>query len=250
MAMEITNGYSSYTASYADTGKANGKKTDGKKAENTSAQETTAGTNNTSSAVSAGMSYLQNLQKAYSSASFMVGTVSYGQTYGNSSDINFVVNPSYVSKLGTDSEAQSQFEKDVEYLYNFSQNRRKQQAANGWEVISEGWFCDENGNWGGWCAVRKTDEKSFFQKMQEKSDKIMEEKREKRQELKELDEKREAAKAEKTELKVQIEKQLKERFGDRWKGVVVIHKDDETAAVPKSDKDHAEIAGLNMDIKA
>ncbi|MCM1055282.1 MAG: hypothetical protein NC394_07145 [Bacteroides sp.] len=260
MSVEVGINYSSYANSY--TSSVSSRKntaessTTQEAAESNAAQKTAVGT----SGASVGMSYLQSLQKAYSGTLFMTGTVSYGQTYGNSSSIAFVVNPSYVSKLGTDPEARSQFEESVEYLYNFSQNFRAQQAANGWEVISEGWFCDENGNWGGWCAVRKTDEKSFLQKMQEESDEIMKEKTEKRQELKKSEEKREAEKAasddndkktdkekikirdnrkadissEKAEFKAQIEEPLKKHFGDRWKGMTVIDKDDKNEPVSKS----------------
>lgn len=51
--------------------------------------------------VSAGLEYIQGLEKQISGTKFFVGTVSYGQTYGNSSDINFVVNPKFLGKLGT-----------------------------------------------------------------------------------------------------------------------------------------------------
>ena len=41
--------------------------------------------------VSAGLEYIQGLEKQISGTKFFVGTVSYGQTYGNSSDVNFDV---------------------------------------------------------------------------------------------------------------------------------------------------------------
>lgn len=37
--------------------------------------------------VSAGLEYIQGLEKQISGTKFFVGTVSYGQTYGNSSDV-------------------------------------------------------------------------------------------------------------------------------------------------------------------
>ena len=47
--------------------------------------------------VSAGLEYIQGLEKQISGTKFFVGTVSYGQTYGNSSDIIFVINPKFLS---------------------------------------------------------------------------------------------------------------------------------------------------------
>ena len=50
--------------------------------------------------VSAGLEFIQGMEKQLSATKFFVGTVSYGQTYGNSSDVNFVVNPKFLGKLG------------------------------------------------------------------------------------------------------------------------------------------------------
>lgn len=52
--------------------------------------------------VSAGLEYIQGLEKQISGTKFFVGTVSYGQTYGNSSDINFVVNPKFLGNCYAD----------------------------------------------------------------------------------------------------------------------------------------------------
>lgn len=52
--------------------------------------------------VSAGLEFIQGMEKQISGTKFFVGTVRYGRNFGNSSDINFVVNPKFLSKLGTD----------------------------------------------------------------------------------------------------------------------------------------------------
>ena len=78
-----------------------------------------------SDSVSAGLSFIQDLEKQISGTKFYVGTVSYGQTYGNSSDINFVVNPNFLSKLGTDEATRKQFEEDVNYLNQFARSFRE-----------------------------------------------------------------------------------------------------------------------------
>ena len=150
--------------------------------------------------VSAGLEYIQGLEKQISGTKFFVGTVSYGQTYGNSSDINFVVNPKFLGKLGTDEATRKQFEEDVKFLNDFSERFREQQLAQGREIISQGWFCDENGNWGGWTISRPTKQSSVLQDMADNAEKIRQEKLEERK---------------------KAEAELKEHFGDRFKGFSV-----------------------------
>ena len=87
---------------------------------------------------SIGFSFLQSIEKQFSGIKFFVGTVSYGQTYGNSSDTNFVINPYYLERLGTDEDARKQFEKDVKYLYEFSKRFRMQQLSQGREIVNQG----------------------------------------------------------------------------------------------------------------
>lgn len=150
--------------------------------------------------VSAGLEYIQGLEKQISGTKFFVGTVSYGQTYGNSSDVNFVVNPKFLGKLGTNEATKKQFEEDVKFLNDFSRRFREQQLANGREIISQGWFCDEDGNWGGWTISRPTNQSSVLQDMTDNAEKIRQEKLEERK---------------------KAEAELKEHFGDRFKGFQV-----------------------------
>lgn len=147
--------------------------------------------------VSAGLEYIQGLEKQISGTKFFVGTVSYGQTYGNSSDVNFVVNPKFLGKLGTDEATKKQFEEDVKFLNDFSRRFREQQLANGREIISQGWFCDEDGNWGGWTVSRPIKQSTVLQDMADNAEKIRQEKLEERK---------------------KAEEELKEHFGDRFKG--------------------------------
>lgn len=151
-----------------------------------------------SDSVSAGLAFIQDMEKQLSGTKFFVGTVSYGQTYGNSTDINFVVNPKFLSKLGNDEGTRKQFEEDVKFLNDFARRFREQQLSQGREIISQGWFCDENGNWGGWTISRPVNQSSVLQNMTDYAEKIRQEK---------LEERKEA------------EKELKEHFGDRFKGL-------------------------------
>ena len=159
--------------------------------------------------VSAGLEYIQGLEKQISGTKFFVGTVSYGQTYGNSSDINFVVNPKFLGKLGADEATKKQFEEDVKFLNDFSRRFRQQQLANGREIVSQGWFCDENGNWGGWTISRPTKQSSVLQDMTDNAEKIRQEKLEERK---------------------KAEQELKEHFGDRFKGLSVKWLEEDTKA--------------------
>ena len=153
-----------------------------------------------SDSVAAGLSFIGEMEKQFSGTKFFVGTVSYGQTYGNSSDTNFVVHPEFLSKLGTDEATRKQFEEDVNFLNDFSKQFRAQQLSRGREIISQGWFCDENGNWGGWTVSRPIDQSSVLQDMTDKAEKIRQEKLEERK---------------------QAEEELKAHFGDRFKGLNV-----------------------------
>ena len=150
--------------------------------------------------VSAGLEYIQGLEKQISGTKLFVGTVSYGRYFGNSSDINFVVNPKFLGRLGTDEATKKQFAEDVNFLNDFARRFRAQQLANGREIVSQGWFCDENGNWGGWTISRPTKQSSVLQDMTDNAEKIRQEKIEERK---------------------KAEQELKEHFDDRFKGLSV-----------------------------
>ena len=172
-----------------------------------------------SDSVSAGLEFLQEMEKQFSGIKFFVGTVSYGQTYGNSTDTNFVVNPKFLSKLGTDEGTRKQFEEDVTFLNDFTKRFREQQIANERENISQGWFCDENGNWGGWTISRPVNQNSVLQDMTDYAEKIRQEKLEERK---------------------AAEQELKEHFGDRFKGLNVKWLEEETKAEEEIEADEAE----------
>ena len=169
--------------------------------------------------VSAGLEFIQGLEKQNSGTKFFVGTVSYGQTYGNSSDTNFVVNPKFLDKLGTDEATRKQFAEDVKYLNDFSKRFREQQLANGREIISQGWFCDENGNWGGWSISRPIKQSSVLQDMTDNAEKIRQEKLEERK---------------------KAEEELKGHFGERFKGFSVKWLEEDTKSEEKAEAEDTE----------
>ena len=171
--------------------------------------------------VSAGLEYIQGLEKQISGTKFFVGTVSYGQTYGNSSDVNFVVNPKFLGKLGTDEATKKQFEEDVKFLNDFSRRFREQQLANGREIISQGWFCDEDGNWGGWTVSRPIKQSTVLQDMTDNAEKIRQEKLEERK---------------------KAEAELEEHFGDRFKGFSVKWLEEDAKAEEMAEAEDTETA--------
>ena len=169
--------------------------------------------------VSAGLEFIQGLEKQISGTKFFVGTVSYGQTYGNSSDVNFVVNPKFLGKLGTNEATKKQFEEDVKFLNDFSRRFREQQLANGREIISQGWFCDEDGNWGGWTVSRPIKQSTVLQDMTDNAEKIRQEKLEERK---------------------KAEAELKEHFGERFKGFSVKWLEEDTKAEEMAETEDTE----------
>ena len=171
--------------------------------------------------VSAGLEYIQGLEKQISGTKFFVGTVSYGRYFGNSSDVNFVVNPKFLGKLGTDEATRKQFEEDVKFLNDFSRRFRQQQLANGREMISQGWFCDENGNWGGWGVSRPIKQSTVLQDMADNAEKIRQEKLEERK---------------------KAEAELKEHFGDRFKGFSVKWLEEDVKAEEMAEAEDTETA--------
>ncbi len=147
--------------------------------------------------VSEGLTFIRDLEKQISGTKFFLGTVSYGNYLGNASDTNFVINPYFLERLGTDETAREQFEEDVKYLSEFSKMFREQQLSQGREIVNQGWFCDENGNWGGWCISKPVNEASVLQDMTDYAEEIRQKK---------------------TEEQKEIEQKLKEYFGERFLG--------------------------------
>ena len=209
MSIGINSAYGSYATSYMQTSRVDKVASKTEDTANTPVAKPQTNFEKTiPDSVLAGLDYIKGLEKQISGTKFFVGTVSYGQTYGNSSDINFVVNPKFLSKLGADKGVRNLFEQDVKYLNEFSKRFREQQLSQGREVISSGWFCDENGNWGGWSVSRPLKQTSVLQDMADNAEKILQEQVEERK---------------KAEL------ELKEHFGNRFIGFDVKWQEDTTS---------------------
>lgn len=242
MAMEISNNYSSYASSYTNT-------TDNKKktTESSTAKETTETSNATRKTAADELEYLS---KKYSNYSFVAANYTKGMQYGSSSTVNVAISPQFLSKMASDPKLEKEYEENIAAMQECDEQNARQVAAGGWHVVAQGWAIDKDGGISKWSIVQKDDTKSHLQTMSENAEKIRKQNEEKKQEKAELEEKRQASREEKEKLQEKLDEAGKEQFGDKWKGAVVINKDDEKAAVPKTDKDNAAVTGLNMDLKA
>lgn len=242
MAIEISNNYSSYASHYTNT--TNNKK---KTTESSTTKETTETSCTTKKTAADEISYLSN---KYSNYSFVAANYTKGMKYGSSSTTNVAISPQFLAKMASDPELEKEYEENIAVMQECDEQNARQVAAGGWHVVAQGWAIDKDGGISKWSIVQKDDTKSHLQTMSENAEKIRKQNEEKRQEKVELEEKRQASREEKKKLQEKLNEVNKEQFGDKWKGVVVIHKDDENAAVPKADKDNAAVTGLNMDLKA
>ena len=242
MAMEISNNYSSYANSYTNT-------TDNKKktTESSTAKEAAETSSTTRKTAADELSYLS---KKYSNYSFVAANYTKGMQYGSSSTVNVAISPQFLAKMASDPELEAEYEKNIAAMQKCDEEFAAQQASIGWRV-EQGWAIDKDGGISSWAIGHKDpNAKSHLQTMSENAEKIRKQNEEKKQEKAELEEKRQASREEKKKLQEKLDEAGKEQFGDKWKGAVVISKDDEKAAVSKADKDNAAVTGLNMDLKA
>ena len=236
------SGVTDYTNTYAGyTNSANSKK---QVTEETSAAKETGSADRKTAADE--LSYLSN---KYSNYSFVAANYTKGMQYGSSSTTNVAISPQFLSKMASDPELEKEYEGYISDMQKLDEEFAAQQAAIGWRV-EQGWAIDKDGGISKWIIGHKDpNAKSHLQTMSENAEKIRKQNEEKKQEKAELEEKRQANREEKKKLQEKLDEAGKEQFGDKWKGVAVISKDDENAAVPKADKDNAGITGLNMDLK-
>ena len=243
MAMEISNNYSSYASSYTNT-------TDNKKktTESGTAKETTETSSSTKKTAADELEYLS---KKYSNYSFVAANYTKGMQYGSNSTVNVAISPQFLSKMASDPKLEKEYEENIAAMQECDEQFTQMQAARGWRVDAQGWAIDKDGGISSWAIVTKdSNAKSHLQTMSENAEKIRKQNEEKKQEKVKIEEKRQASREEKEKLQEELDEAGKEQFGDKWKGAVVINKDDDNAAVHKADKDNAAVTGLNMDLKA
>lgn len=179
MAMEINNNYSNYANSYT-------KSVDNKKRTDTENKD----------------SLLSQMKDKNSNFDITEGTFSKNQISASSKGFQGVmVNSAYLSKAENNEATAKELDEmlsGVESAYNWLKNAF---AKDGLELVSCGYYIDENGNMGSWSVVKKKD--SMFDGLTEQSEKStdrIKEKQEKAREQKKADEKK--AEKKKAEEKV------------------------------------------------
>ena len=242
MAMEISNAYSSYASSYTNT-------TDNKK--KTTESSTTKETAETSSTTrKTAADELEYLSKKFSNYSFVAASYTKGMRYGSNSTVNVAIDPRFLAKMANDLELEKEYEKQIAGMQACDEQMCQSEAAHGWRVVAQGWAIDKDGGISGLVITTKDpNAKSHLQTMSENSEKIRKQNEEKKQEKAELEEKRQAKREEQEKLQEKMDKAGKAQFGGKWKGLVVIDKDDKNVAVSKADKGNVKAAGWNMDLK-
>ena len=242
MAMEISSNYSSYASGYTNT-------TDNKKktTESSTTKETTETSSTTKKTAADELSYLS---PKYSDFTFVAANYQQGMRYGTMATTNIAISPQFLKKMADNPELEKEYESYFEGMQKLDEENIRIHEARGRRMVAQGWAIDKNGGISRWGISEPTNKRHYGQEMTDYANKIREQKSEKKREQEKIEEKRQASREEKEKLQEKLSEAGKEQFGDKWKGVVVINKDDENAAVPKADKDNAAVTGLNMDLKA
>jgi hypothetical protein len=193
MAMEIT-GVSAYNNVY-DNVYATKQKEETK--ETSTAQKKTDAENTSS--------LLSQLQDKYSNFDITAGTFSKNQVSSSKGFQGVMISSAYLSKAENDESTAKDLDEmlsGVESAYNWLKNAF---ANDGLELVSCGYYIDENGKMGSWSVVEK--KSSMFDGLTEQSEKSadrIKEKQKKTQEEKKADEKKAEEKKEEEKREQQI----------------------------------------------
>lgn len=183
-------------------------------------------------------SYLSQLQDKYSNFDITAGTFSKGQISSKNKGFQGVmVSSAYLSKAENDGETAKKLDEMLSGVESAQKWLKNACERDGLELVSCGYFIDENGNMGSYSVVEK--KHSMFDGLAEQSKKNadrIKEKQEKAKEQKKADEKKAEEKKEKQEQQVKASKD---------KIVVVASSDKEMV---KKAKD--ELLGKNEQVKA
>lgn len=242
MAMEISNNYSSYASSYTNT-------TDNKKkiTESSTTKETKKTSSTTRKTAADELSYLS---QKYSDFTFVAANYQQGMRYGTMATTNIAISPQFLKKMADNPELEKEYESYFEGMQKLDEENIRTHEARGRRMVAQGWAIDKNGGISRWGISEPTNKRHYGQEMTDYANKIREKKSEKKQEQEKIEEKRQASREEEEKLQEKLSEAGKGQFGDKWKGVVIIDKDDKNASAPKTDKDNVAVMGLNMDLKS
>lgn len=165
------------------------------------------------------------------------------------------ISGSYLQQCANDSEKAKELEETLS-LYNDIRDRgytnAKQNAQRlGARLVSysESWSIDNTGNVTMTASTTVTSDTKGWKELKEEQEERLKEKKEKAEEEKlkvQKEEKQEQLDKLQENMRKEIEETGKEQFGNKFKGVVVIVKNEEIAAASKE----VGVIGANMDLKA
>ena len=168
---------------------------------------------------------------------------------------NVAISGSYLKECAKNPEKAKELEKNLSFFKEGYERGLKSAQANARTIgarlvdYSESWSIDSTGNVTMQAsATVVTDTKGWKELAEEREEKLKEkkEKTEQEEKLKEQrEEKQEQLDKLQENMRNKMEETGKEQFGDKFKGVVVIAKNEENAAISKE----AGVTGLNMDLK-
>lgn len=206
MGMEISNTYSSYAGNSAYAAKVNNQKqtTESRKTGKTGVEAQTAARK---TATAKKGSLLNQLQKKYSDFDITEGSFSQNQISSQGRGFKGVmISPAYLAKAENSEKTAKELDEMLSGVESAQKWLESAFQRDGLELVSCGYFINENGEMGSYSVVKKKD--SMFDGLAEQSEKSadrLKEKQEKAEEQKKVDEK----KAERREAEKKQEKQVK-----------------------------------------
>ncbi len=225
------------------------------------AQSTAYASSNTNNEVNQSKeekSVLEQMQSKYSGFNITIGTFSKNQILSQGNGFQGVmISSAYLAKAESDEQTVKDLDEmlsGVETAYNWLKNAL---AQSGLEVVSCGYFIDDEGNMGSYSVVRKKD--SMFDSLQKQSEdmerRAQESREKKAEEKKKAQRKTEEKRVKKAEseqeqqekLKEKVENQCRRQFGGKFKSFTLIKEADRKLAAGKNAI--AISAGVGVDMK-
>lgn len=165
------------------------------------------------------------------------------------------ISGSYLKECANNPEKAKELEENLSFFKEGYESGLKSAQANARAIgarlvnYSESWSIDSTGNITMQASATVVTDTKGWKELAEEREEKLKEKKEKAEQEEKLKEQKEEKQEQLENLQENIRKDMeetgKEQFGDKFKGVVVIAKNEENAAVSKE----KEVIGANMDLK-
>lgn len=166
-----------------------------------------------------------------------------------------VISGAYLKECARNPEKAKELEENLSFFKEgYESGLKSAQAnarANGARLVnySESWSIDSTGNVTMQASATVVTDTTGWKELAEEQEEKLKEKKEKKEQEEKLKEQKEEKQAQLDKLQENMQEKMEEtgkkQFGEKFKGVVVIAKNEETVAVSKE----AEVIGANMDLK-